>query len=70
MNSTVFRVQRLGFASRQGGVPREENPYHELVEALSTDEARELAAAWWRGWDRATPKEATLSHARTRLPAR
>ena len=50
----VEQVELLGFVLQQGEAPRSDNPYHELAQALPNDEmARELAVAWWRGWDEA-----------------
>lgn len=51
------RVEEMGFACAQGGVPRVENPYFELDHHEGSgehlDAIQSLIKAWWRGWDRA-----------------
>jgi hypothetical protein len=61
------RVEQLGFESRYSGLSREENPYLEVspLSRVKLNElriARELADAWWRGWDRAN--QATRRYAK------
>jgi len=53
------RAELKGFAAHQADIARDESPYLEFTVTLPTHRpgSREaaviLAAAWWRGWDRA-----------------
>ena len=52
------RAERAGFLARSTDVERDQNPYVRPASTpyldLRTDEIqRGLAAAWWRGWDKA-----------------
>ena len=53
------RAELKGFAAHHADIPRHENPYLEFAVTLAPhrsanrEAAVVLAAAWWRGWDRA-----------------
>ena len=49
------RSESMGYMGREVGDPRDSNPYAKLFPhtALESKVLRDLAAAWWRGWDRA-----------------
>jgi hypothetical protein len=53
------RAELMGFVAHHADVRRERNPYLQFAMTLRADHSanREaavtLAAAWWRGWDRA-----------------
>ena len=47
-----LRAESMGSMCREVGDPRDRNPYLEHLD-VSPAIARELAEAWWRGWDRA-----------------
>ena len=47
------RAEHSGFLSGMADVPREENPYTTGSGSPSPTPVRQLAEAWWRGWDRA-----------------
>ena len=51
-------VEHLGLLAHRRGIAWAENPYVKFVgpamgTAATADAALTLAAAWWRGWDRA-----------------
>ena len=52
------RAERAGFLARSSDAHRDQNPYVRSASTpyldLRTDKIqRELAEAWWRGWDKA-----------------
>ena len=49
------RAESLGSLDREVGQPRDTNPYLQLIaqNELESKVIAALAAAWWRGWDRA-----------------
>jgi len=52
-----WQCEREGFAARSSGAEREANPYNIAprpdARAWLKKVQRDMAAAWWRGWDKA-----------------
>ena len=52
-----WQCEREGFAARSSGAEREANPYNIAprpdARAWLKKVQRDMAAAWWKGWDKA-----------------
>jgi hypothetical protein len=69
METPEERAEQNGLLCGLSDVPRTDNPYATFIDGLRPDgalarQARRLADAWWRGWDRARAARARPGHGR------